>query len=98
MQYRTISNICCPSGLRPLGSGRLAPAFWNGGWYRSAALRKDRIAGGCNRLLGENAPGFVEEDAFEVHLEGLRVAGFAERFLLGDNVRFDQIVERLVEG
>ncbi len=47
--------------------------------------------------LAEDTPGLVEEDAFEVHFQGLRVCGFGERFGLGDLAFLDEVVEGLVE-
>jgi hypothetical protein len=49
-------------------------------------------------LVGEDAAGFVEEDAAEVHLEGFGVGRFEERFLFGDQFGFHEFEERLVEG
>ena len=48
--------------------------------------------------VGEDAAGFVEEDAAEIHLEGFGVGGFEERFLFGDQFGFHQFEERLVES
>ena len=41
--------------------------------------------------LSKNAAAFVEEDAFEIHLQRLRVRGFGHRFLLGDFAVLDEL-------
>ena len=53
---------------------------------------------GTSLLVGEDAAGFVEEDAAEVHLEGFGVGGFDEGFFFGNQFGFDELEERLVEG
>src|SRR3954468_7775972 len=47
--------------------------------------------------LAKNAAAFVEEDAFEVHFEGLGVGGIGEGFFLSDFAFFDEVEEGLVE-
>ena len=41
-------------------------------------------------ILSENAPAFVQEDAFEIHFQRLRVGRFGQRFLFGDFAVFDE--------
>jgi hypothetical protein len=41
--------------------------------------------------LRQNSTTFVEEDAFEVHFEGLRVAGFGQGLLLADFAFLNQV-------
>ena len=48
--------------------------------------------------VGEDAAGFVEEDAAEVHLEGFGIGGLVEGFFFGDRFGLDQFEEGLIEG
>lgn len=47
--------------------------------------------------LAEDTTGFVEEDTFEVHFQGLRVCGFGESFGFGYLAFLDEVVEGLIE-
>src|SRR5579872_6596773 len=51
--------------------------------------------GSC--LLTEDAAAFVEENAFEVHLQGLGVGGLGQSFLFGNFAVLHKLEQRLVE-
>src|SRR5882724_13175571 len=71
---------------------------WNG---RSSV--ENRAGSGDPRTTRElrvrqDAAGFVEEDAAEVHLESFGIGGLEKCFFFGDSLFFDQFEKRLVEG
>src|SRR5688572_29664672 len=83
-----------PRGTTP-GAGRKDTPRSTMVRCRSPLLRARTPA---RRWLPENPPAFVEEDAFEVHLQGLGVGGLGQRLLLRDLPLLDEFEQRLVEA
>jgi hypothetical protein len=75
-----------PSPL-PWGEGESQDSF-SCQWAFSASMVKPRFG---EISLGQNSASFVEEDAFEIHFEGLRIGGFVHSLLFGDFSSADEL-------
>src|ERR1039458_4000834 len=86
-------SLCHSVASRPKGKRRTCGHVR---LRKSVSLRSFRWGAALHCSI-ENPAAFIQEDALEIHLEGLWVAGFAQGFPFTHLALFNQVVERLVE-